>query len=247
MNCRSAQGEMAMPRCDQNGAGQAGVCPRLAGFTGTHRLSGLTVFSRPDGDRAVVGVCGELDLTLDHQFPHAPRPGSAASDDSTSHCQLDLDGAEFCVCSGVDLLLIIKREGLGPREPVQDGSAPDHDEIPSQGPDATDRGTDHQRDHDADLRLELDQLRRAMRSRGTIDLARGILMAAFGLSQDDAWKVLVSTSQHTNTKLRSVAEQVVDSAGGTPLPASVRKQLSAAVAEAHGTSANAQAQAQPQA
>lgn len=154
-----------MPRCDQNGAGQAGTCPRP-----------------------------------DHQLPREPVPDRPVLD-----------------------------------RPVLDGSVPDHDEFPSQGPDAT--------DPDADLRLELDQLRRAMRSRGTIDLARGILMAAFGLSQDDAWKVLVATSQHTNTKLRSLAEQVVDSTGGTPLPESVRKRLSAAVAE---TNAAADAHPHPQ-
>lgn len=77
--------------------------------------------------------------------------------------------------------------------------------------------------------LELGQLRRAMESRGTIDLARGILMAAFAISPEDAWSALVMTSQNTNTKLHRVAQQVVDSAGGTPLPERVQKKLSAAI------------------
>ncbi|MFF3975953.1 ANTAR domain-containing protein [Streptomyces sp. NPDC001828] len=214
-----------MPRCEQDGAGPTGTCGGPAGFAGAHRLSGLTVFSRPDGDRTVVSVCGELDLDADHRLLHALRHDSAASDASGAAdaseatpsgetFQLDVGGVDFRACSGVDLLLIVKRHGLDP----------DHDEPPSPHPDGAD-------DPDADLRLELDQLRRAMRSRGTIDLARGILMAAFGLSPDEAWKVLVSTSQHTNTKLRRLAEQVVDSAGGTPLPEPVRKQLAAAVAQ----------------
>ncbi|PKV83587.1 ANTAR domain-containing protein [Streptomyces sp. TLI_146] len=79
--------------------------------------------------------------------------------------------------------------------------------------------------------LELDQLRRAMESRGTIDLARGVLMAAFAISPETAWSALVMTSQNTNTKLHLVAQQVVDSAGGTALPQPVQKQLSAAIAK----------------
>ncbi|MFI5699916.1 ANTAR domain-containing protein [Streptomyces xanthochromogenes] len=212
-----------MPRCDQDGAGQAGACTRLAAFTGAHQLSGLTVFSRPDGDRTVVSVCGELDLEADHQLLHVLRPDCPAPDATGPAGEAGrpaVGGVGFCDCSGVDLLLVIRREGLGP-----DGLAPDHAENSSSRHPG-------EAEPDEDLRRELDQLRRAMRSRGTIDLARGILMAAFGLSPDDAWQALVSTSQHTNTKLRCLAEQVVESAGGTPLPESVRRQLSAAVAEA---------------
>ncbi|MFI1100458.1 ANTAR domain-containing protein [Streptomyces melanogenes] len=82
-----------------------------------------------------------------------------------------------------------------------------------------------------DPRLELDQLRRAMESRGTIDLARGILMAAFAISPETAWSALVMTSQNTNIKLHLVAQQVVDSAGGAVLAPPVQKQLSAAIAK----------------
>ncbi|MFC0843040.1 MULTISPECIES: ANTAR domain-containing protein [Streptomyces] len=83
----------------------------------------------------------------------------------------------------------------------------------------------------ADPGLELDQLRRAMESRGTIDLARGVLMAAFAISPEAAWSALVMTSQNTNTKLHLVAQQVVDSAEGAVLAAPVQKQLSAAIAK----------------
>ncbi|WP_371649619.1 MULTISPECIES: ANTAR domain-containing protein [unclassified Streptomyces] len=84
---------------------------------------------------------------------------------------------------------------------------------------------------EADPGLELGQLRRAMESRGTIDLARGILMAAFAISPEDAWSALVMTSQNTNTKLNRLARQVVDSAGGDPLPKGIQKQLSVAIAK----------------
>ncbi|MEV6549646.1 ANTAR domain-containing protein [Streptomyces sp. NPDC051597] len=83
---------------------------------------------------------------------------------------------------------------------------------------------------ESDPGVELVQLRRAMRSRGTIDLARGVLMAAFALTPENAWTALVMTSQHTNIKLHRVAQQVVDSVGGVPLPQQVQKRLSAAVA-----------------
>ncbi|WP_329395705.1 ANTAR domain-containing protein [Streptomyces melanogenes] len=83
----------------------------------------------------------------------------------------------------------------------------------------------------ADPVVELGQLRRAMESRATIDLARGVLMAAFAISPEAAWSALVMTSQNTNTKLHRVAQQVVDSAGGAKLAEPVQKQLSAAIAK----------------
>ncbi|MCX5384319.1 ANTAR domain-containing protein [Streptomyces sp. NBC_00083] len=113
---------------------------------------------------------------------------------------------------------------------------PDGDQVvvrePAPAEDEALRVTAPVQDTGAELRRELEQLRRAMQSRGTIDLARGILMAAFAISADDAWKVLVATSQHTNTKVRSLAEQVVESAAGAPLPEGVRQRLCAAVARA---------------
>ncbi|MEU6218904.1 ANTAR domain-containing protein [Streptomyces sp. NPDC047022] len=77
------------------------------------------------------------------------------------------------------------------------------------------------------LQTEVVQLRRALRTRPDIDLARGILMASFGLNADEAWKVLVTASQNTNTKLHHVARQVVTTARGTPLPDAVLRQLTA--------------------
>jgi hypothetical protein len=55
-------------------------------------------------------------------------------------------------------------------------------------------------------------------------------MASFGLSREDAWSVLVDVSQHTNTKLHKLAEELVDSVNGASLPDHVQQQLSAAVA-----------------
>ncbi|WP_037681535.1 anti-sigma factor antagonist [Streptomyces cellulosae] len=81
-----------------------------------------------------------------------------------------------------------------------------------------------------DPRIEMAQLRRAMQTRPTIDLARGILMASFRLSPEDAWTTLVRTSQNTNTKMHHLAQDLVNTVRGDPLPEGVQKQLSAAVA-----------------
>lgn len=80
------------------------------------------------------------------------------------------------------------------------------------------------------LHREVEQLRRAMKTRPAIDLARGALMASFKLSPQDAWTVLVTVSQHTNCKLHQVAEDVLDSINGDPLPQTVQRHLAAALA-----------------
>ncbi|MGQ4478290.1 ANTAR domain-containing protein, partial [Streptomyces sp. SAS_276] len=82
-----------------------------------------------------------------------------------------------------------------------------------------------------ELRVEVAQLKRAMLTRPVIDLARGVLMASFGLSPEDAWNVLVSVSQHTNTKLHQLAEELVDSVNGEPPPDDLQRRISLAVAE----------------
>ncbi|MEU9187486.1 ANTAR domain-containing protein [Streptomyces sp. NPDC048484] len=91
--------------------------------------------------------------------------------------------------------------------------------------------TDADADAEQDLRLEVVQLKRAMQTRPVIDLARGVLMATFGLSPEDAWSVLVTVSQNANIKLRHLAEGTVAAVRGESLPEPVRQQLSAAVAE----------------
>jgi hypothetical protein len=62
-----------------------------------------------------------------------------------------------------------------------------------------------------DLRQEQRQLREAMRTRAVIEQAKGIAMARFGLSADLAWSYLVRQSQESNTKVRVIAEQLVNS------------------------------------
>ncbi|MEU4245871.1 ANTAR domain-containing protein [Amycolatopsis sp. NPDC026612] len=58
--------------------------------------------------------------------------------------------------------------------------------------------------------LEADQLREALRTRPVIDQAKGILMAQHRCSADEAFDMLRQRSQVTNTKLREVAQALVD-------------------------------------
>ncbi|MFC7634987.1 ANTAR domain-containing protein [Streptomyces thermogriseus] len=78
-----------------------------------------------------------------------------------------------------------------------------------------------------------------MQTRPAIDLARGILMASFGLTPEQAWSVLVIASQNTNTKLHLVARDVVTAVQGGPLPGAVREQLTAAVTEVRASAGRA--------
>jgi GAF domain-containing protein len=51
-------------------------------------------------------------------------------------------------------------------------------------------------------------LRDALEGRDVIGQAKGILMERFKLNSDDAFRLLVDASQHTQTKLRTVAERL---------------------------------------
>ncbi|WEO92933.1 ANTAR domain-containing protein [Streptomyces sp. FXJ1.172] len=94
--------------------------------------------------------------------------------------------------------------------------------------DAEDALTD---DAGPDARTEVVQLRRAMETRPVIDLARGVLMASFNLTPEEAWTVLVMVSQHTNTKLHRLAQDIVDAVKGPALTAHIQHQLTAAVTQ----------------
>ncbi|WP_069169958.1 ANTAR domain-containing protein [Streptomyces griseus] len=81
----------------------------------------------------------------------------------------------------------------------------------------------------AALRSEVEGLRTAIASRPVIDTARGILMAMGPCTAPQAWQTLVHASQNSNTKLRDLAHQLVDSFHGTPLPPATRDALHAAM------------------
>lgn len=123
-------------------------------------------------------------------------------------------------------------EGAGAHSGGDGGQAP-HEPGARGGPgpggeDTSGAGGPREEDR-RDLRAEVTQLRRAMRTRPPIDKSMGVLMAAYGLSEDEAWEVLVTASQHTNTKLYTVAEEIVASTQGDVVNAGLRETIEAAL------------------
>jgi GAF domain-containing protein len=60
-----------------------------------------------------------------------------------------------------------------------------------------------------DARDMADNLQAALESRAVIDQAKGILMERHKLTADQAFQLLARASMHTNTKLRTVADNLV--------------------------------------
>lgn len=77
---------------------------------------------------------------------------------------------------------------------------------------------------------ETEQLKEALDRRPVIDVARGVLMATWSCTEEEAWQMLVRVSQHSNTKLHDVAEAVVTATQHKPIPAHLQDHLAAAVA-----------------
>ncbi|MFD9006451.1 ANTAR domain-containing protein [Streptomyces sp. NPDC059582] len=203
------------------------------------------------GDRIVAETCGEIDIDTEQVLRQAL---GDALDRSVTGVDLDLTAVAFCDCSGLNALLRIRRlalaEGktlalqatspaverlltmtgtrclfstLHPAGPQDETRTPHSLATRRPAARSGNDGTAH------DLRAEVEQLRRAMLTRPVIDLARGVLMATFRLSPEDAWGVLVRVSQRTNTKLHLVAEDVLGSIDGHSLSEHMQQQLAAAV------------------
>lgn len=230
-SCEHPPGGGAVTRADTADAPAAGPqCP-------------LVTALRPDGDRVTVKVCGELDLDTSEQFRSVLREALTRS---VRGIDLDLEDVSFCDCSALNILLNLRHRALEQAKTVAIHSTSTtvdrlltlsgtHMLFARSGqaePDAVDR---HDQDMpapeaaDHDLRIEIAQLRRAMQTRPIIDLARGILMASFSLSSEEAWSVLVTASQNTNTKLHALAGDLVTAVKGDALPEAVQEQLSCAV------------------
>ena len=214
----------------------------------------LKIETHPSDHGTLVVVSGAIDLVSEQPLHHALRQALAHTD---SGIDLDLTGVDFCDCSGLNVLLRLRRHALDEGKYVTIGAAgtavlrllsltgtlplftvtgdaeetglvqddPGAATALALGAEITSLGEANQ-----DLRIEVVQLRRAMQTRPVIDLARGVLMASFGLSADDAWNVLVSVSQNTNTKLHEVADNLVGAATGDgDLPESFQDQIAETV------------------
>lgn len=59
-------------------------------------------------------------------------------------------------------------------------------------------------------RSEVEGMQAAMRTRGVIERAKGMLMVLHGIGEDRAFELLVQQSQRLNVRLASVATEIVD-------------------------------------
>ncbi|MEV7073739.1 ANTAR domain-containing protein [Streptomyces sp. NPDC093990] len=206
------------------------------------------------GERTVVTCRGEFDVGAEELEPEL----YAVLDRSATGVDLDLSEVGFCDCGGLNVLLSLRREALdqgktvtvraysptvgrlldltGARElfVTEQAGTPDGS-APAAGPVPDSEEQPRSMDVDQELRLEVGQLRRAMQTRPAIDVARGIVMASFGLNAEDAWTVLVTASQNTNTKMHNLAQGLVGAVHGEPVPAPVQQQMAAAVARVRQT------------
>ncbi|MFE7853076.1 ANTAR domain-containing protein [Streptomyces sp. NPDC057403] len=195
-----------------------------------------------EGDRALVTVHGELDVG----GTGLRTALGDVLDRSAAGIDLDLTAVGFCDCGGLNLLLDLRRQALDRGKTVEVRAcspavarlfeltgtrelfAPSVPGGRGAGPVA--EAPVRRADADQELRTEVAQLRRAMQTRPDIDVARGILMASFGLSADAAWAVLVTASQNSNTKLHQLARDLMGAVDGSALSAEVRQRMADAVA-----------------
>ncbi|MDX3314315.1 ANTAR domain-containing protein [Streptomyces sp. NPDC054884] len=83
------------------------------------------------------------------------------------------------------------------------------------------------------LQEEVEQLKEAVASHAVVDQAIGVVVALGRLTPDEGWAVLKEVSQHTNVKLRSVAELILLWGRRGELPPDIRAVLEA-VLDRHG-------------
>ncbi|MBC2904727.1 ANTAR domain-containing protein [Streptomyces cupreus] len=203
-----------------------------------------TCVATRDGERVLVTVTGVLHLEGGEALERTLHTALGGAGEGVD---LDLSGLEFWDWSALSVLLSVRRQALAQGKTLLVTATSTVVErllaltdthalfAPASGTEEKDTGHSPppaEPPHDAGvgLRSEVAHLRRAMQTRPEIDMARGILMASFNLSADEAWNVLVMASQNTNTKLHRLAEGVVTTVKGPPLPDPLQRQLTTAVA-----------------
>jgi hypothetical protein len=87
----------------------------------------------------------------------------------------------------------------------------------------------------AALQDEVDGLREAMRSRATIEQAKGMLMLRYRIDEDRAFQLLVRWSSVSQVKLKVVAATLVDMCATSPALADPSVGPEEVLAEALGT------------
>jgi AmiR/NasT family two-component response regulator len=80
-------------------------------------------------------------------------------------------------------------------------------------------------DRVAALQAEVEQLKEAMVSHAVVDQAIGMIVALAQVTPDRGWEVLKEVSQHTNIKLRHIAELILIWGRRGEIPADIRAEL----------------------
>ncbi|MCX4703529.1 ANTAR domain-containing protein [Streptomyces sp. NBC_01373] len=80
-----------------------------------------------------------------------------------------------------------------------------------------------------ELQAEIDQLKEAVASHAVVDQAIGMVVALGRVTPDQGWEVLKDVSQHTNIKLRNVAELILLWGRAGQMPPEIRAELEEAL------------------
>ncbi|MGW0614669.1 ANTAR domain-containing protein [Streptomyces sp. NPDC002788] len=80
-----------------------------------------------------------------------------------------------------------------------------------------------------ELQEEIQQLKEAVVSHAVVDQAIGVVVALGRVSPDQGWAVLKEVSQHTNVKLRNVAEVILVWGRTGMMPREIRSALEEAL------------------
>ena len=83
------------------------------------------------------------------------------------------------------------------------------------------------------LQEQVDQLKEAVASHAVVDQAIGMVVALGRVTPDEGWQVLKEISQHTNIKLRNVAELILIWGRSGTIPPEIRAELEDAL-DRHG-------------
>ncbi|MBN0046699.1 ANTAR domain-containing protein [Streptomyces actuosus] len=95
------------------------------------------------------------------------------------------------------------------------------------------REPDGETDRLFELQEEVDQLKEAVSSHAVVDQAIGMIVALGRVTPDQGWLVLKEVSQHTNIKLRHVAELILIWGRSGRMPEGIAAELAEAL-ERHG-------------
>ncbi|GAA2523828.1 MULTISPECIES: ANTAR domain-containing response regulator [Streptomyces] len=205
----------------------------------------MVIGGRMDADRALLTPRGELV----HGCADALAEKLAQLPPGTARVDLDMSGVHFMDTAGLAFLEVLRDHGHRRSVPVTatrwngqprrilelvglDTTDPLRSPAPGEAPAQAVSAVARERAERLHvLQAEVEQLRQAIASRPVIDQARGVLMATYGCTSDEAWHILREASQLSNTKLRTVAAALTACAAaeGAP-PPEVRTALARAVA-----------------